>query len=59
MLLIIKFSNELGLLKDNLGNDIFSGSFTNSKFNLFFGGDNINNNINNNFLKAQIYNFKM
>ncbi|CAK68312.1 unnamed protein product (macronuclear) [Paramecium tetraurelia] len=59
MLLIIKFSNELGLLKDNLGNDIFSGTFTNSKFNLFFGGDNLNNVINNNFLNAQIYNFKM
>ncbi|CAD8213634.1 unnamed protein product [Paramecium octaurelia] len=59
MLLIIKFSNELGLLKDNLGNEIFSGSFTNSKFNLFFGGDNLNNVLNNNFLNAQIYDFKM
>ncbi|CAD8125739.1 unnamed protein product [Paramecium sonneborni] len=59
MLLMIKFSNELGLLKDNLGNDIFSGSFRNYKFNLFFGGDNLNNNIiNHNFLNGNIYDFK-
>ncbi|CAD8126262.1 unnamed protein product [Paramecium sonneborni] len=58
MLLKIQFSNGLGLLQENLGNDIFSGSFTNSKFNLFIGSDTINN-LNNNFLQAQIYDLKM
>ncbi|CAD8208889.1 unnamed protein product [Paramecium pentaurelia] len=59
MFLQIKFSNDLGILQQNLGNDIFSGSFTNSRFNLFIGGDIVNSNTNNQFLQAQIYDLKM
>ncbi|CAD8114069.1 unnamed protein product [Paramecium sonneborni] len=42
MLLQIQFYNQLGLLREKLGNDIFRGSFVNHRFNLFFGGDNLN-----------------
>ncbi|CAD8213585.1 unnamed protein product [Paramecium octaurelia] len=59
MLLQIQFSNDLGKLYENLGNNIFSGSFTNARFNLFFGGDSINSNTNNEFIEAYIYDFKM
>ncbi|CAK68281.1 unnamed protein product (macronuclear) [Paramecium tetraurelia] len=59
MLLQIQFSNDLGKLYENLGNHIFSGSFTNARLNLFFGGDTTNSNTNHEFIEAYIYDFKM
>ncbi|CAD8084361.1 unnamed protein product [Paramecium sonneborni] len=55
MLFQSQFYNELGLITESLGNDIFGGSFTNYKFYLFFGRDNFNNNL----LQAEIYDFKI
>ncbi|CAD8099472.1 unnamed protein product [Paramecium primaurelia] len=55
MLLQLQFYNKLGLIREQLGNDIFRGSFINSKFNIFLGGDNFNHN----FLQAYVYDFKI
>ncbi|CAD8189351.1 unnamed protein product [Paramecium pentaurelia] len=55
MLFQIQFFNKLGLIREQLGNDIFRGSFINSQFNVFFGGDNFNHN----FLQAQVFDFKI
>ncbi|CAD8124667.1 unnamed protein product [Paramecium sonneborni] len=50
-----QFYNELGLIKERMGNDIFGGSFTNSRYNIFFGSDNYNNQ----FLQAEIVDFQI
>ncbi|CAD8125396.1 unnamed protein product [Paramecium sonneborni] len=55
MLFQAQFYNEIGLIKEGMGNEIFDGSFTSSKFNIFFGSDNFNNN----FLQAEIFDFRM